>query len=191
RSRARRILPALFLVLAACCVMAWLWMVPTHLKSFGRTLSAVVLFASNLWLARGTGYFDNTSDSNPLLHTWSLAVEEQYYLVFPLLICLLWRFGRRRLCLVLLALAAASLALAEYGWRTHPALNFYSLPTRAWELLLGSMAACYVQARPQATQAPQSEWLALVGLLMTLAPVFAFDQATPFPSVYGLVPTCG
>lgn len=189
--RARRILPALFLVLAACCVMAWFWMVPTHLKSFGRTLSAVILFVSNLWLARGTGHFDNTSDSNPLLHTWSLAVEEQYYFVFPLLICVLWRFGRRRLCLVLLSLAAASLALAEYGWRTHPALNFYSLPTRAWELLLGSMAACFVQARPQAAQVPYSEWLALAGLLMTLAPVFIFDRTTPFPSMYGLVPTCG
>jgi len=189
--RARRILPALFVVLAASCIVAWLWIVPSHLKGFGRTLSAVVLFASNMWLARGTGYFDNTSETNPLLHTWSLAVEEQYYFLFPLLICALWRFGRRWLCFVLLALAITSLALAEYGWRTHPALNFYLLPTRAWELLFGSMAACYVRARPAVAQTPHAEGLALVGVLMTLAPVFIFNQATPFPSVYGLVPTCG
>jgi peptidoglycan/LPS O-acetylase OafA/YrhL len=191
--RARRILPALFLVLAVTCVLAWLWMVPAHLKSYGRTLTAVVLFASNLWLARGAGYFDNSSENNPLLHTWSLAVEEQYYFAFPLLVCVLWRFGRRRLCIALAVLALASLALAEFGWRTQPSLNFYLLPTRAWELLMGSMAACYARARPQAAAAfpVASEWLAGAGLAFTLLPVFLFDQATPFPSVYGLVPTLG
>ncbi len=189
--RARRILPALFLVLAASCVMAWLWLVPSHLKSFGRTLSSVILVVSNLWLARGVAYFDATSESNPLLHTWSLAVEEQFYFVFPFLICLLWRFGRRRLNIVLVLLAAASLLLAEYGWRTHPALNFFLLPTRAWELMVGALAAGYVRSRPATMPILQGEGLALAGLLMTLVPMFVFDQATPFPSVFGLVPTFG
>ncbi len=189
--RARRILPALFLVLSASCVMAWIWLVPTHLKSFGRTLSAVILVASNIWLARGTGYFDGSEESNPLLHTWSLAVEEQFYFVFPLLICLLWQLGRHRLYIVLGVLAVASLLLAEYGWRTHPSLNFYLLPTRAWELMVGVLAAGYMRSRPATEATLHGEWLAIAGLAMMLVPMFAFDNLTPFPSVFGLVPTCG
>ncbi len=100
--RARRILPALFLVLACCIPFAWMWMMPGELRTFSNTLVAVLLFASNIRLWQLTGYFDGSSESNPLLHTWSLAVEEQFYIVFPILLMIVWKFGLRATMITLI-----------------------------------------------------------------------------------------
>ncbi|HRO16168.1 MAG TPA: acyltransferase, partial [Paracoccus sp. (in: a-proteobacteria)] len=86
--RARRILPALFVVIAACLPFAWLWMMPAQLADFGQSVLGVTLFASNILFWLEEGYFAPSSELKPLLHTWSLAVEEQYYLLFPLFLAL-------------------------------------------------------------------------------------------------------
>lgn len=189
--RARRIWPALFAVMFACLPFAWFWLLPQDMVNFSLGLAAVSLFASNILFWRTSGYFEMAAEFNPLLHTWSLAVEEQYYLLFPLLIMASWRLGRRWMWVILGAMATLSLLAAEWGATAKPAATFYLLPTRAWELLIGSLVAFYAaeegkQFRPAVKQA-----LSALGLVLIGASVFAFDKKTPFPSLYTLVPTVG
>lgn len=185
--RARRILPALFLVMLVCLPFAWMWMVPAQLKDFSASLAAVSLFISNILFISESGYFAAAAEEKPLLHTWSLAVEEQYYLIFPLLLAGAWRFGRRVAFWGIVAVAMASLALSEWGWRNEPVANFYLILSRAWELLAGSIAAFVVHRRGVTGNGP----LALLGLAAILASVFVYDDTVPFPSVYALLPVLG
>lgn len=190
--RARRILPALFTVMAVCLPLAWLLLLPTDARDFSASLVAVSLFSSNVLFWLQSGYFDAAAELRPLLHTWSLAVEEQYYLVFPWLMVALAGWGRRRLSGVLAALALLSLLCAQWGSTHWPSANFFMLHARAWELLIGALAAIHL-AGPQASRQPR--WLAelggLLGLSLVGVAIFWFDGATPFPSLYALVPTIG
>ncbi|KPF92358.1 hypothetical protein IP81_06775 [Novosphingobium sp. AAP83] len=185
--RARRILPALFFVVACCIPFAWMWMLPGELKDFSRSIVAVVFFASNILFWREEGYFSPAAELKPLLHTWSLAVEEQYYLLFPVFLLLAWRFGRNRVVWSICLIAAISLAVSEWAWRNQPTANFYLAPTRAWELLAGSMSAFWLSGRePRA-----NNWLSLSGLALIVFAIFYYDDATPFPSLYALAPVLG
>lgn len=185
--RARRILPALFVVMLACLPFAYMWMLPSQLKDFAQSVAAVVIFASNVLFWREDGYFAAAAEMKPLLHTWSLAVEEQYYLLFPLFLLLLWRFGRQRVFWSVVAVAVLSLLLAEWGWRNTPRANFYLAPTRVWELLAGSICAFLTVGRVQMS----SNVLSITGLAMIVGAIFAYSGSTPFPSVYTLVPVVG
>lgn len=188
--RARRILPALFVVLLACLPFAWMWLLPADMQSFAQSLIGVSLFASNIVFWRTSGYFDSDSELAPLLHTWSLAVEEQYYVFFPLLLMLAWKLGRRWLVALLGMAAVLSLLAAQWGALHRPAATFYLLPTRGWELLIGAMVALFL-TRASSKGPHAHEGGALLGLLMVLCSVLAFDKHLPFPSAYALVPTVG
>jgi len=185
--RARRILPALFFVMLVCIPFAWMWMLPSQMKDFSQSLVAVSLFASNILFWRESGYFDVAAEEKPLLHTWSLAVEEQYYMLFPIFLILAWRFGKNRVFWMIVVMAAISLLLSEWGWRKHPTANFYLAPTRAWELFSGSIAAFIVQK--QGVQ--KNNVLATLGLALIVFSILFYDETTPFPSVYALVPVLG
>ena len=185
--RARRILPALFLVMLVCIPLAWMWMLPSQMKDFSQSLVAVSLFASNILFWRESGYFAEAAEEKPLLHTWSLAVEEQYYVLFPIFLILAWRFGKNRVFWMIVVMAAISLLLSEWGWRNKATANFYLAPTRAWELFAGSIAAFIV--RKQGVQ--KNNLLALIGLAAIVFSIFFYDETTPFPSVYALVPVLG
>lgn len=185
--RARRILPALFFVMLVCIPFAWMWMLPNQMKDFSQSLVAVSLFASNILFWRESGYFAAAAEEKPLLHTWSLAVEEQYYVLFPIFLILAWRFGKNRVFWMIVVMAAISLMLSEWGWRNNATANFYLAPTRAWELFAGSIAAFIVQK--QGVQ--KNNLLALIGLAAIVFSIFFYDEATPFPSVYALVPVLG
>ncbi|RMD62603.1 MAG: acyltransferase [Alphaproteobacteria bacterium] len=187
--RARRILPALFFVILCILPFAWLWMLPSQIKDLAQTLVAVSLFTSNNLFSETGGYFSEASEYNPLLHTWSLAVEEQYYIVFPAFFVLLWSFGTRRFVVIVSTVVVLSFALAEWKWRTAAAESFYLTATRIWELLAGTLTAIYLKDRPP--QKKGAEVLAALGIGLILYSVFSFDSTTPFPSVYTLVPTAG
>lgn len=185
--RARRILPALFFVMLVCIPFAWMWMLPSQMKDFSQSLVAVSLFASNILFWRESGYFAAAAEEKPLLHTWSLAVEEQYYVLFPIFLILAWRFGKNRVFWMIVVMAAISLLLSEWGWRNRATANFYLAPTRAWELFAGSIAAFIVQKQGVQKNNP----LATLGLAAIVFAIFFYDETTPFPSVYALVPVLG
>ena len=190
--RARRILPALFVVLFACVPFAWWLLMPSDLMNFSESLIAVSSFMSNVFFWQTSGYFVKSLEIKPLLHTWSLAVEEQYYLLFPPFLILAWRFGKRWTLPILLAIAVLSLAVAQWAQAIKPAAAFYLLPSRCWELLIGCFVAFYfTQNSNPMHQKRVSQSASLLGFGMLAYAIFFFDKYTPFPSVYTLIPTVG
>jgi peptidoglycan/LPS O-acetylase OafA/YrhL len=177
----------LFFVMFVCIPFSWMWMLPGQLRDFSQSLMAVGLFSSNILFWLESGYFETAAEAKPLLHTWSLAVEEQYYVLFPIFLFFAWRFGKNRVFSMIVVLAAISLGLSEWGWRNQAAANFYLAPTRAWELFAGSLAAFVVLKRG----VQSNNTLSLLGLVAILFAIFAYDENTPFPSLYALVPVIG
>ncbi|MDP2087321.1 MAG: acyltransferase family protein [Gemmobacter sp.] len=184
--RARRILPALTLVMAACIPFAWVWMTPQELVDFGQSLVATALFGSNILFWRESGYFSAAAELKPLLHTWSLGVEEQFYLLFPILLLLLKPLSRKALAVLLLAVVISSIALAQWASANAVSANFYLLPTRIWELLAGALVAIGNYRRPIANEA-----LSFFGLLLIIVAVVLFNASTPNPSLWTLLPVGG
>jgi len=191
--RARRILPALFVVMFACLPIAWWLMLPADMKLFARSLTSTSLFASNMLFSKQSGYFDTAAALKPLLHTWSLGIEEQYYLLFPVFLLVAWKFGWRRITGMLVIIAAISLALSQWQTAHDPAKAFYSLSARVWELLIGALAAfALIEKERELTARPWlCQLLALAGLALIAFAVFTFDAATPFPGLHALIPTLG
>ncbi|MBL8510609.1 MAG: acyltransferase [Betaproteobacteria bacterium] len=189
--RARRILPALFLVLFACLPFAWLWLLPLDMKSFSQSLIAVAGFASNILFWRTSGYFETAAELKPLLHTWSLAIEEQYYLLFPLFLLATWRLGKRWVISILVIVSILSLCAAQWAALSKPAAAFFLLPTRAWELSIGAFVAFYLPHRGNDKSHTFHQLYSLIGVLLIVYSVFQFDKQTPFPSLYALLPTIG
>ena len=191
--RARRILPALFFVALMCIPFAWLWLPPKDMLDFAQSLSSVSIFASNLYFLSESNYFDIEVELKPLLHTWSLAVEEQYYVLFPLLLALIWRVRKQAITPTLLILAGLSLYFAQWTVYHYPKAGFYLLPTRGWELLIGSFIAmsAFKGGLSHYIKVHFNGPLSLCGLGFLLASIFLFDKHTPFPSVYTLLPTVG
>ena len=185
--RARRILPALFFVMLVCVPFAWKLFNPPQFREFSQSIFATTIFMSNFFFWKKTDYFGLTAEEKPLLHTWSLAVEEQYYVLFPLFLILAWRLGKNRVFWMIVVMAVISLLLSEWGWRNKATANFYLAPTRAWELFAGSIAAFMVQKKGLLG----NNILASLGLGAILFSIMFYDEYTPFPSMYALVPVLG
>ena len=190
--RARRILPALCVVMLACLPFAWIWLSSQDMKSFSKSLVAVSIFSSNILFWRTSGYFDTATELKPLIHTWSLAVEEQYYVLFPLFLLFAWRLGKRWIVSLLAICAIISLAGAQYFSEKNPSFDFYLLPTRSWELLIGAFVAFYyTEHNIKKHKYWAAESGSLFGFALILYSTFAYDNQTPFPSIYALAPTLG
>ena len=195
--RARRILPALFFITAVTIPFAWLWLTPRDLKDFAESLVAVAGFSSNILFWMETGYFETEAALKPLLHTWSLAVEEQYYILFPLLLMLTWRHVPRAIfklliTLFVLSIGAAILLPVVFRDPQIDSAAFFLLPTRGWEILAGGLIAYYTHniqtapPRPAVAQAASLAGLALIGLS-----VFWLDSTARFPGLPALLPVGG
>lgn len=185
--RARRILPALFFVMLCCLPFAWALMTPSQLEDFARSLVSVSFFTSNILFWRETSYFGAAINLKPLLHTWSLAVEEQFYIFFPLLLAFLWRFARKHVLYVILGISVLSLMLAEWATAVSPSASFYLIPTRAWELGTGSICALLLVGKGPI----KNSILSSIGLVLVLFSIFFFNESIPYPSLWTLVPVGG
>lgn len=190
--RARRILPALFLVIIVCFPFAWLWYLPIDMKEFSQSVVATTTFLSNFFFWLKTGYFDTEAELKPLLHTWSLAVEEQYYLVFPALFIWLISFRRKWAFWILSVLAAVSLAYAQWLSTKNPSANFFLFPSRLWELLIGALIALCLFKKSKSIGSPGlRQFASAIGCILIVTSIVFFSNEIPYPSIYTLLPTCG
>ena len=185
--RVRRILPALIFIAISCIPFAWLWMLPSQMKDFSQSLIALTMFITNILFWKETDYFALSADEKPLLHTWSLSVEEQFYIIFPLIIFFFWKFGRNKVFIIIFLLAIISFFACEWGWRNNNNANFYLLPFRAWELLIGSICA-FIKIGDLKLR---DNLLSLLGFFLIVFGIFYYSETTPFPSFYSLVPIIG
>jgi peptidoglycan/LPS O-acetylase OafA/YrhL len=193
--RARRILPALCVVIASCVAGALFLLPPADFVDFSKSIAAVAAFGSNIYFKNSGSYFQAASETRPLLHTWSLGVEEQFYLFFPWLLIFLWKWQRSLVLPVLFGGALSSLVLGHWGAINRPGGAFYLLPTRSWELLVGALAAIWMLESDLAKRIRACdrlcEALAASGLAMITLSIAVFDAGTLTPGLPLLAPTLG
>jgi peptidoglycan/LPS O-acetylase OafA/YrhL len=178
--RARRLAPALFFVCVVSTIFAVMWMLPQELNDFGKGLYAVNLFGSNFVFWNQTGYFAPSSELMPLLHTWSLAVEEQFYIVLPLFLLALRRYPAETVLKVSAVGVVLSFGATQILARVEPAANFYLLPSRLWELGVGAMLALAGQERIRLSRGLR-EFAAGLGLFAIVASYFLVRESAFYP----------
>lgn len=190
--RARRILPALFVMMVVTIPFAYAYLLPDDMRSFWRSVLSVCFFVSNYLFSYESGYFAPDVELKPLLHTWSLAVEEQFYVIFPVLLFVLWRFGKSLTFFIILFIASISFMHADKGSIVDPTWTFYSITSRAWELAIGVAAAFYFRSGFSIHRNKYlSNALGLLGISMIVYGMLYITKQTPFPGRYALLPTIG
>jgi peptidoglycan/LPS O-acetylase OafA/YrhL len=187
--RARRILPALLATITASALAAYLVFDPSELVAFAKSGIAAVLFSANIYFYATSDYFSPSADTVPLLHLWSLGIEEQFYILFPLLVGAAARFGRRLLSIGLPALLLASLATSQLAAATNPIAGFYLPDSRAFELLIGTVVA--LPAIPNPKSALWANLASIAAVCYIGAALVVFGPATPFPGFAALLPCIG
>lgn len=185
--RIRRIYPALLATMAATFIAAWFIFMPDELRDLGSSMVATVSFASNLLFWMQIDYFAGPVDFKPLIHTWSLAVEEQFYIVIPPLIYAVHKWRPQMLKPVVAGLAIASFAASCLWVAIDPSGNYYLPHTRAWELLIGSAIALGIA--PRLREGIEANWAAAVGLALVMAPIFLLSEESVFPA-WNALATC-
>jgi len=194
--RARRILPAFFAVLIFSTFFAWFLLPPIEFKDYGQSLFFASFFSSNIFFWIESGYFGLGTDLKPLIHTWSLGVEEQFYIFFPLLAILIYTIHKKLVFPVIFLLFFISLYLSHIY--SAPASDIFSkegafflLPTRAWELLLGSILFLTYNNAFLVSNNRVNNVLSFLGLVLICYSIFFFSKQTPSPSLMSLIPTVG
>lgn len=198
--RVRRLFPALVLVLATTLALGWFLLLPNEFKQLGKHATAAAAFLANFALWRESGYFDTAAEFKPLLHLWSLGIEEQFYLLWPAALVVLWK-RKMALLVILSMLVLASFALSVYMARTAPIANFFWPVSRFWELGAGCLLALLMERPARAAASAESgdrrfldigyNILPLAGLALIVASITTFDTTTPFPGWPALLPVVG
>lgn len=184
-----RIWPASLAMTATTLVAAWVFFLPDDYKRLAGDSIAQICMLANVRYVGASDYFAPTSDLRPLLHTWSLAVEEQFYVVFPLVMLGLQCLKKPTQLVILCIVCIASFCASEWATRASPGIAFYLLPFRAWEMLLGSMIA--IGRPPEIRRRWCREGLAAIGLTAILVPMWQYGRSTPFPGLAALPPCAG
>ena len=199
--RIKRLFPSMIVVLFSIYIVGWFGLFPDEYKQLGKHVLGGVSFVSNLMLWSESGYFDNSVDTKPLLHLWSLGIEEQFYLTYPVILWLLWKSGLHPLLTAIL-LTAISFGTNIFQYRSDPIGTFYSPVTRMWEILLGSCIASgqflltqrSIQISPSSSSALK-RWIAstssTLGLALVVGAFFLFSGDLPFPGWLAIIPTFG
>ncbi len=190
--RAKRLLPASLSILALTAVFSWLVLPPTVRSDLGRDVLAASLYVSNYLFAFWQNDYQNLNATpSPVIHYWSLAVEEQFYILWPILIYSLWKIGKRRA----VALGVVATTVCSFGFSLHlttanPIWAFYSLPTRAWELGLGALLL-FIPDKISARRMVHRTLLVWAGAILLMTSVLIFSERTAFPGYNALLPTLG
>jgi peptidoglycan/LPS O-acetylase OafA/YrhL len=187
--RARRILPSLFLIITFSMIASPFFLNPAQLENFGHSVVAVNFFVSNILFWQQSGYFGTASETSPLIHTWSLAVEEQFYIFFPIFLLLVLRYARKYLGLAIILAMILSLTIAEWGWRNSTEANFYLLPTRTWELLSGAIVALVLRnGCLDVLSNGVKNGISLISFTVLLSSLLFFNPNIPHPSLWTVLP---
>ncbi|MPT49216.1 MAG: acyltransferase [Sphingobium sp.] len=189
RRRVVRIFPALIFMLLAVLLAGTFIMLPQELSGLGHSAIAAMLFAANIYFWFTADYFDSSAETKPLLHTWSLGVEEQFYLLFPLLLLLVIRYAPSRMRTILAAMTFISFLIGGYATLKHPQAAFYLIPARAWELGIGAMIAvgCYPSLRSEKVR----NGIAIFAILLILFGLFWITPSSLFPAPWAVIPCMG
>ena len=191
--RARRLLPALLVVMLASLPFAWRYLLPEQLVDFSKSLISSLLFSSNFyWNYSLQQYGAESALLQPFLHTWSLAVEEQYYIVFPLLLFAIYKWGRQYLATILSVFFVLSLLFAHWMTGQDASFSFYMMPTRFWELLAGSLLALVVlNQSPADSLSRPHKIIPSIGLLLIVGSMASFGFDVHHPGFITLIPVLG
>ncbi len=187
--RARRILPASFVVVLCTLIAAYIIFLPSDLIQLGKEMASQSLFGSNFLFAKQGGYFDTTNDLKPMLHNWSLAVEEQFYMFFPLGMLIISKFLKNKFALILWLGFFMSLALCLYYVEISQRFAFYLLPFRSWELIAGALVAVHFPTKPFPKVMKES--LSLFGISLIFIALVFYKETMLFPSYIALLPVIG
>ena len=191
--RIRRIVPAMGVMVMVVFVAGWFLLLPEDYVALGLSAMALAVLAANIYFWRNTSGYFARGEEMPLLHTWSLAVEEQFYLIMPLFLLMAFRLsapqGRLLLPVVIVSMLG-SLAASIYAVAAFPGAAFYFLPSRAWELLIGSVLAL-IPARWISGNRLARETITYAGFACIVAACVFYTEATPFPGLAALVPCSG
>ena len=191
--RIRRILPALLFVMLVSLPFAWMYLLSISLIDFSKSILYSLGFSSNFYFHySGQQYGAESGLLKPFLHTWSLSVEEQYYILFPIVLLITFKYFRKYLIHILILGFVISLSLADWGSRNYPSFNFYVLPTRAWELLAGSILSYFEITRGKRSENKTLNLiLPSIGLLLIGHSILFFNDKMFHPSFYTLSPIIG
>ena len=190
--RARRILPALIFVILISSIISFIFLTRSELAGYFKSVIATLLFFSNFYFYKTAPYFRSESDIEPLLHTWSLSIEEQFYIIFPITLLLFHKFFKRYIFLMLAFGFVASLFICQFlALKTGGTLNFYFTFSRVWELALGAICAHILIYKNLSYSTLIKNLLSTIGIILIVFSIFFFSRQTVFPSFYTLVPTVG
>ncbi|MDB9795834.1 acyltransferase [Pelagibacteraceae bacterium] len=182
--RARRLLPTLFLVITFSLIFGWIYMLPNQLKNLSGSSLSSLFFVSNFWFLLKESYFADISSLKPLLHTWSLSIEEQFYLIFPPFLYFLYKKKIKNLKLIFAFIILGSLTLATFGSYYFPESNFYILPTRIWELLVGAILAHHHFETKNKKRIKGINFFMPLGFVLIFSSFFLFNNNTLHPSIF-------
>ena len=190
--RARRILPVLIFVIFISSIISFIFLTRSELAEYFQSVKATLLFYSNFYFWKTSPYFISESELKPLLHTWSLSIEEQFYIIFPIILFCFYKFYKKFIPLLLVFGFLTGLLLCQImAVKTGGTLNFYFTLSRAWELALGALSAYYLMIRNIQLSKKTKDFLSILGFILILYSVFFFDKQTLYPSLKTLLPTIG